>query len=163
LKSDVESGKQFSEALARHPKLFSPLYINMVRASEMSGSFADMLNRIATYIGQEIETRKMGIGAAIYPGIIGTMAVSVTIFLLTFVLPKFAGIFKGKEDVLPWQTKFLMSLSSFMVHYWMYVVAGLVVSIGGLWAFLRTEVGALCFDRIKLAIPVVKSMFRALY
>ena len=84
LKTDVESGKQFSEAISRHPKLFSPLYVNMVRASEMSGSFADMLNRIAAYIAQEMETKKMVIGAAIYPGIIGTMAVLVTVFLLTF-------------------------------------------------------------------------------
>lgn len=163
LKADVESGKQFSEAIARHPKLFSPLYINMVKASEMAGSFADMLQRIAAYIAQEMETKKMVIGAAIYPGIIGTMAVLVTVFLLVFVLPKFAGVFKGKEDALPWATKFLMDLSAFMVHDWMYIVAGLAVVLGGLWAFLRTEMGMLWFDRVKLAVPIVKSMFKALY
>jgi type IV pilus assembly protein PilC len=95
LKSDVESGRQFSEALARHPKLFGPLYINMVRASEVSGSFAKMLQRIAVNIAQQLETRKMIVGAAIYPAIIGTMAVGVTVFLLTFVLPKFAMVFEG--------------------------------------------------------------------
>ena len=57
LKNDVESGKQFSEAIQRYPKLFGPLYVNMVRASEMSGSFAKMLDRIAAYIGQQLETR----------------------------------------------------------------------------------------------------------
>lgn len=163
LKSDVEAGKQFSEALARHPKLFGPLYINMVRASEMSGSFAKMLDRIAGYIGQEIETRKMVVGASIYPGVIGTMAVAVTIFLLTFVLPKFAMVFKGKEDVLPWATKFLMSLSDFMVQNWYFVVGGLVAMVGGLFALNKTEVGGFFFDRVRLAVPVVKSMFRALY
>ncbi|MBX3404657.1 MAG: type II secretion system F family protein [Phycisphaeraceae bacterium] len=163
LKTDVEAGKQFSEALARHPKLFGPLYINMVRASEMSGSFAKMLDRIAGYIGQEIETRKMVVGASIYPGVIGTMAVAVTIFLLTFVLPKFAMVFKGKEDVLPWATKFLMSLSDFMVQNWYFVVGGLVAIVGGLFALNKTEVGGFFFDRMRLAIPVVKSMFRALY
>ncbi|MFU8828942.1 MAG: type II secretion system F family protein, partial [Phycisphaerales bacterium] len=70
LKYDVESGKQFSEALSRHPKLFNPLYINMVRASEMSGSFGKMLDRIAAYTSQQIETRKMVVGAMIYPGVI---------------------------------------------------------------------------------------------
>src|SRR6185503_17285488 len=124
--------------IARHPKLFGPLYVNMVRASEMSGSFAEMLDRIAGYIGQEMETRKMVIGAAIYPGIIGTMAVLVTVFLLTFVLPKFASVFKGKEEILPWTTKFLMALSDFMVHNWYYVVGGLIVLVGGFWAFIRT-------------------------
>ena len=163
VKTDVEAGKQFSEALARHPKLFGPLYINMVRASEMSGSFAKMLDRIAGYIAQEMETRKMVVGASIYPGVIGTMAVAVTIFLLTFVLPKFAMVFKGKEDVLPWATKFLMSLSDFMVANWYFVVGGLVAFVGGLFALNKTEVGGFFFDRLRLAIPVVKSMFRALY
>lgn len=163
LKTDVEAGKQFSEALARHPKLFGPLYINMVRASEMSGSFAKMLDRIAGYIAQEIETRKMVVGASIYPGVIGTMAVAVTIFLLTFVLPKFAMVFKGKEDVLPWATKFLMSLSDFMVQNWYFVVGALVAAVGGVFALNKTEVGGFFFDRMRLAVPVVKGMFRALY
>ena len=74
IKTDVESGKQFSEAIAKYPKLFGPLYVNMVRASEMSGSFAGMLDRIAGYVAQQLETRKMVIGASIYPGIIATMA-----------------------------------------------------------------------------------------
>jgi type IV pilus assembly protein PilC len=96
LKNDVEGGKQFSEAIAKHPKLFNPLYVNMVRASEMSGSFAKMLDRIAAYIGQQIETKKMVIGARSIPAIIGTLAVGVTVFLLTFVLPKFYGGVRGQ-------------------------------------------------------------------
>ncbi len=163
LKTDVESGKQFSEAIARHPKLFGPLYVNMVRASEMSGSFAKMLDRIAGYIAQEIETRKMVIGAAIYPGIIGTMAVAVTVFLLTFVLPKFKQVFRGKEEVLPWATTFLMNLSDFMVNYWYICVGSIVVVIGALFALSKTESGGLFFDKVKLTVPVVKGMFRALY
>ena len=107
IKTDIESGKQFSEAITKYPKLFGPLYVNMVRASEMSGSFAMMLDRIATYIAQQIETRKMVIGASIYPGVIAAMAISVTVFLLTFVLPRFKLVFQGKEDVLPWPTIFV--------------------------------------------------------
>jgi type IV pilus assembly protein PilC len=163
LKNDVESGKQFSQAIARHPKLFGPLYINMVRASEMSGSFAAMLDRIAEYIAQEMETRKMVIGAAIYPGIIGTMAVGVTIFLLTFVLPKFRGVFAGKEHILPWATKFLMNVSDFMVANWYFVLAGIIAFIGAMVFFSKTRPGREIFDRAKLTVPVVKTMFRSLY
>lgn len=163
LKSDVESGKQFSDALARHPKLFGPLYINMVRASEMSGSFTEMLDRIAGYIAQQIETRKMVIGAAIYPGIIGGMAVLVTIFLLTFVLPKFAAVFEGKEDILPWATLFLMGLSDFMVTKWPYVIGAIVGIFGVVFAFVRTDVGSFWIDKLKLTIPILRSMFRSLY
>jgi len=163
IKNDVESGKQFSEAIAKYPKLFGPLYQNMVRASEMSGSFAKMLDRIAAYINQQIETKKMVIGASIYPGIIGTMAVSVTVFLLTFVLPRFAGVFKGKEDALPWPTTFLMNLSAWMVNYWYILVGVAIVVIVGFFLFLKTEVGRWWWDKTKITIPLFKRMFRALY
>jgi type IV pilus assembly protein PilC len=163
IRGDVEAGKQFSEAIARYPKLFSPLYVNMVRASEMSGSFAKMLDRIAAYLAQEIETRKMVIGASIYPGIIATMAISVTVFLLTFVLPRFAGVFKGKEDALPAPTRFLMGLSGFMVEWWWAIAIGAVAGVTGFLIFIRTELGSFWWDRFKLTVPVVGRMFRALY
>lgn len=163
LKSDVEGGKQFSEALARQPKLFGALYINMVRASEMAGNFSKMLDRIAQYIAQQIETKKMVIGAAIYPSVIGTLAIGVTIFLLTFVLPKFYSVFEGKEDVLPWATTFLMGLSRTMVAYWPYIVGCIVVGGGGLYAFTRTELGSFWVDTAKLRVPIVRTMFRSLY
>jgi len=163
IKQDVESGKQFSEALSKHPKLFNPLYINMVRASEMSGSFSQMLDRIATYLAQQIETRAMVIGAMIYPGVIAGLAVTVTIFLLTFVLPKFAAVFAGKEAALPWPTKFLMGLSAFMVDYYWLVLLGILGFVAAMALFIRTEPGGWWWDRMMLTIPIFKKMFRALY
>ena len=163
LKSDIESGKQFSESIARHERLFGPLYISMVRASEMSGTFGHMLDRIAAYLQQELETRKMVIGASIYPGIIALMAGGVTIFMLTFVLPRFAGVFEGKEEVLPGPTRFLMNLSDFMVEWWWMILIVLGVCVGGFITVLRTEVGAFWLDRLKLSTPVANRMFRALY
>jgi type IV pilus assembly protein PilC len=163
IKLDVESGKQFSEAIGKYPKLFGALYVNMVRASEMSGSFAKMLDRIAAYIGQQLETRKMVIGASIYPGIIGTMAIGVTVFLLTFVLPRFAGVFEGKEAVLPWPTKFLMGLSDWMVTFWWAVLIAAVGMLVGFFLFIRTQLGRLWWDKTKLTVPVFCRMFRALY
>jgi type IV pilus assembly protein PilC len=163
LKNDVESGKQFSEALARHPKLFNPLYVNMVKASEMSGSFGKMLDRIAAYINQQIETKKMVVGAMIYPTIIAVMAVGVTIFLLTFVLPKFAGVFRGKEDALPWSTLFLMDLSAFLVANWPALLGGTVAVAVGVFLFTRTNLGGWYVDRAKLSVPVLRRMFRSLY
>ncbi|MFI4872920.1 MAG: type II secretion system F family protein [Phycisphaerales bacterium JB058] len=163
IKADVEAGKQFSEGLARHPKQFGKMYVNMVRASEMSGSFSEMLDRIAAYIQQEMETRRMVIGAAIYPAVIGTMAVVVTVFLLTFVLPKFYIVFEGKEDILPWATKFLMNLSDFVITQKLYLIIGAVAIMAGGFAFAKTEVGGFFVDKMKLRIPVLKGMFRALY
>jgi type IV pilus assembly protein PilC len=163
IKADVEAGKSFSDALAKHPKLFNTLYVNMVRASEMSGSFSSMLDRIADYMAQQLETKAMVRGAMIYPAVIFVMAVGTTIFLLTFVLPQFATVFDGNEDILPWPTIFLMNLSDFMVDYWMFVVGGMLATFSGLFGFTRTRVGALWWHRSQLVIPVLQRMFRALF
>jgi type IV pilus assembly protein PilC len=163
IKGDVESGRQFSEAIARHPKLFGPLYVSMVRASEMSGSFGRMLDRIANYLAQEAETRRMVVGASIYPGIIALMAIGTTVFLLTFVLPSFAGVFKGKEEALPGPTIFLLGLSKFMIEYWWLILAAVGATAFGFISFIRTDFGGFWWDRFKISAPVLKRMFRALY
>lgn len=163
MRKDVEAGKQFSDALARYPKIFSPLYINMVKASELSGGFSKMLDKIAAYLAQQIETRSMVVGAMIYPGIIGSMAVGTTIFLLTFVLPRFMVIFKGKEAALPTPTKLLLALSQFMVNYWYVLIAATAATVWGVFMLLRTSSGRMWWDKAKLTIPLFKKMFRALY
>lgn len=163
IKKDVESGKNFSDALTRYPKVFSPLYINMVKASELSGGFSRMLDRIAGYLAQQIETASMVKGAMIYPGIIGGLAVCVTVFLLTWVLPRFLVIFKGKEEALPAPTKLLMALSTFMTNYWYVMIAGVIAGVWGFVLLLRTDWGRLWWDKTKLSTPLFKKMFRALY
>jgi len=163
IKEDVESGQSFSDALSHHGHIFSPLYINMVRASEMSGSFGEMLERISDYLAQQIETRRMVIGAMIYPAIIGTMAVVTTVFLLTFVLPKFTNLFAGKEALLPAPTKVLMAISAFMRNYWYILVGGLVALGAAARFYIRTPAGREAWDKIKLRLPLLKRMFRALY
>ena len=163
IKNDIEAGCTFSDAIAQYPKLFSPLYINMVRASELSGSFGHMLDRIAKIITRQIETRKMILGASIYPVVIGGLATVVTIFLLTFVLPRFAGVFAGKEDVLPWPTIFLMGLSEWMVLYWWLVPIAMAIIVIGIIIGSRIERGAKIIDLLKLKFPVLRQMLRALY
>jgi type IV pilus assembly protein PilC len=163
VRMDVESGEPFSEALAKHPKVFDALYVNMVRASELSGNFGKMLERIANYLSQQIETRSMVRGAMIYPCIIAFMAVVTTVFLLTFVLPRFTALFAGKEDLLPKPTKFLIALSGFMRSRW-YVIVGAVVAMGVAFRmFIKTPSGRIKWDRFKLRVPLIKRMLRALY
>ncbi len=163
IKGDVESGVAFSDALAKHPKIFSPLYINMVRASELSGNLGQMLNRISSYLEQQLETRSMVQGAMIYPAIIAFMAITTTVFLLTFVLPRFMTIFAGKEDILPAPTKILIATSVCMRDYWYVMLAGAVGAAWGFYFAIRTEKGKLYWDIIKLKVPLFKTMFRALY
>jgi type IV pilus assembly protein PilC len=135
----------------------------MVKASELSGGFSKMLDRIAAYLAQQIETRSMVVGAMIYPGIIGTMAVGTTVFLLTFVLPRFMVIFQGKEEHLPAPTKLLLFLSNFMVNYWYVLIGGIGLLVWVAYMVLKTEWGRTTFDQLKLTVPIFKKLFRALY
>ena len=163
IKKDVESGKSFSDALKRYPKTFSPLYINMVKASELSGSFGHMLERITEYLNTQMETRSMVIGAMVYPSVIATMAIGTTIFLLTFVVPQFVGIFKGKEELLPLPTKMLLFMSATIRMYWYLFVFGGAGGIWSFWTIIHTQWGRLWWDKVKLTVPIFKKMFRALY
>jgi type IV pilus assembly protein PilC len=163
LHADVEAGKPFSEAVAAHPRIFSTLYINMVRASELSGSFSHILIRIADYLSHQLETRSQVKAAMMYPLIIGVMAVATTIFMLTFVLPKFVLLFQGKEALLPLPTKLLLALSGSMTHFWyVYILCAIALGVG-LVLFRRTDTGRYAFDTLKLRVPIFKKLFHCLY
>ena len=105
----------------------------------------------------------MVVGAMIYPGIIGTLAIGVTIFLLTWVLPQFMLIFKGHEAALPAPTKALLAASDFMTHQWYIVIAVVIAIVWGLFFTYSTKRGRMIFDSLKLKVPLVKKLCRALY
>jgi len=129
----------------------------------MSGNFAKMLERIAAYLQQQCETRSMVRGAMVYPAIIGVMAVVTTIFLLTFVLPRFTALFAGKEALLPTPTKALIAVSDFLRARWYIVVGAFLAAAVSFRMWLKTRNGRIAWDRTKLRIPIFRKMLRALY
>ncbi len=163
LKNRIEGGQSFSQALAEHPKVFSNLYINMVAAAEISGSLSMMLDRLVDYLADEAETRSQVIGAMVYPIIIATMAVTCVTFLLLFVLPRFLTVFAGKEHLLPITTKSIMAASNFMRNWWYIFFPGVGASIWGFCYFTKTKAGRLWWDKAKLRIPLLRTLFRSLY
>ena len=163
LKDQIESGKSFSQALSQYPDVFSNIYINMVAAAEISGSLSSMLQKLSEYLSQEAETRSQIRGAMVYPAIIAFMAISVTIFLLCFVLPKFAGIFAGKEHLLPTPTKILMGSSTFLRSYWFVSAPAVAGAIGAFWYFIGTSFGRAWWDKAKLSMPIIKTLCKCLY
>ena len=163
LKYRIESGQSFSQALAEHPHTFSELYINMIAAAEISGSLSDMMQKLAEYLDSEAETRSQVKGAMVYPIIIAVMAVTVTTFLLCFVLPKFTAIFAGKEQYLPKPTKALMASSAFLRSYWYYIIPAIGGVFWGFWYFTGTTVGRLWWDKTKLTLPLIRTLCRSLY
>jgi type IV pilus assembly protein PilC len=163
LKNQIESGQSFSQALSEHPHIFSELYINMVAAAEISGSLSDMLQKLAEYLDDEADTRSQVRGAMIYPIIIAVMAVSVTIFLLCFVLPRFTAIFSGKHHLLPGPTKALMATSAFIRGNWYFILPVIGALFWGFWYFIGTTGGRRWWDQAKLKLPLIKILCRSLY
>ena len=111
LKSDVEGGDDFSSSLAKHPKHFDKTFVSLIKASEQTGSMGEMLERIAEYLQKELEMKGKVRAAMAYPVVMATLAVGVTIFLLTYVLPKFAPLFNKKGMKLPTPTIIMMNAS----------------------------------------------------
>ncbi len=163
LKTRIEEGNSFSQALAEHPHVFNNLYINMVAAAEASGSLSDMLQKLAEYLDEEAETRSQVKSAMVYPVIIAVMAVSVTVFLLCFVLPRFTAIFRGKEHLLPAPTTILMATSAFLRHWWYVIIPAIGAALWGFYFFINTPVGRLWWDKTKLVLPLIRTLCRSLY
>ena len=163
LKNRIEAGQSFSQALSEHPHVFSDLYINMVGAAEISGSLSGMLQKLAEYLDSEAETRSQIRGAMIYPIIIAVMAVSVTVFLLCFVLPRFTAIFAGKEHLLPTPTKVLMASSALLRGYWYFILPAVAAMFWAFWYFIGTTGGRQWWDKMKLTLPLIKTLCESLY
>lgn len=160
LKENVDGGQDFSTALARYPKYFDKTYVSLVKASEATGSLGPMLDRIATYLRKEMDTRNKVRAAMAYPTVMMVVASGVTIFLLTYILPKFTPLFKSKGTHLPKPTLIMMALSDAMLHYWYLWLFGAVAAAVGFFYGRRTEIGRKVLDWLKINTPIVGPMFR---
>lgn len=160
LRTSVEGGDAFSAALAKYPKLFDKTYISLVRASEATGKLGPMLDRIAGYLRKEVDTRGKVRAAVAYPAVMLVVAISVTIFLLTYVLPKFAPLFNRRGIQLPGSTVFMMNLSEAMINYWPLWVAGAVALVAGFFFGKRTDEGKRLWDWCKINVPLGGPMLR---
>ncbi len=160
LKASVEGGEDFSAALARYPKLFDRTYVALVKASEATGTLGSMLERIADYLRKEVETRSRVRAAMAYPTVMMVLAFGVTIFLLTYILPKFMPLFKSKKIDLPGPTWLMITVSNVLLGYWYLWLAGLVLLVLGFLFGRRTEPGRRVLDYAKINLPIVGPMFR---
>jgi len=160
LQAAVEGGKDFSTALAAYPKLFDKTYVSLVKASEATGTLGPMLDRIAGYLRKEVETRGKVRAAMAYPAVMMFVATGVTVFLLTYILPKFAPLFKSKGTELPRPTLIMMTLSDAMLGYWYLWLIGFTVLTAGFLYGKRTEPGRRTLDWVKINTPIIGPMSR---
>jgi len=161
--SQVQADNAFSAALRRYPRVFPSVMISLIQASEMSGTMASMLDRIANYMSKEHQTRKKIKGALAYPAFMLVMAITVTAFLLAFVLPKFAAIYEGRGATLPAPTRLLMAISDALTNYWWAWIAAIVFLITSFLFIRRTSAGRRTGDYLKLNTPVFGKLFSQLY
>jgi type IV pilus assembly protein PilC len=166
--SAVESGSTFSEALSNYPKLFNKLFVNMVKAGEAGGVLEIVLNRLAEFVEKSQRLKQKVRGAMIYPAVVIGVAVGVLIFLMTYVIPKFRGIFENLGQELPAVTSLLIDISSGITHHIYYtgfpyigIIPLIPVGIYILFRLIKaTEKGKLGLDTMKLNLPVFGVLIR---
>ncbi len=157
----IRTGDSFSDALARYPRIFSPMFISMVQASEASGNLPHMLDVLSKYLNADAETRKEIKGAMIYPVVILLMAVAATGSLMFFVLPRFSRIYEARGAALPKITQILVRCSSLLGDSQVLTVLATVFILGwmGLRAWKGTVAGQRTLDWMKVRLPVLGTMF----
>lgn len=157
--TQVEGGKNFSESLENHKKVFSTLYISMIRAGEISGQLHEILDRLATYLEKSASLQKKVKAALVYPVVVTIIAAGITIFMMTFVIPKFAEIFTSLGAKLPTPTAILISVSAVVKGNIVFVLVGLAI-FGFIFSrIIKTKGGRLWFDTNLLRLPMFGPLF----
>ncbi len=155
VREDVETGLPLSEALAKFPGIFNRLYIYLVRAGEVSGNLDGILERIASYQEKQAELRGKLRSALTYPTVVLVIALAVTYFLLTGIVPQFASILTQLGGELPLITSILIAISDFLRYQWWLLAIIIVAAVVGISLYYRTNQGKHVIDRLLLRIPVV--------
>ena len=157
----VRKGASLSASLDEHPKLFSKLYVSMVRVGEEAGALQQVMADLADLLEHEDEVRGEVVAAVAYPVfVLGFGVVTVTI-LLTVVLPKVMGMLQDMLPILPLPTLILLRVSGFLHHYWIWVLLGTIGACAGGWRYVHSPHGAEAWDKMKLQLPLVGAVFRA--
>jgi type IV pilus assembly protein PilC len=155
IKSDVEAGISLSDALEKHPAVFSKLYVSMVRAGEIGGILDEVLNRVATQLEKEDSIRRAVKSAMVYPIMIGSFAILVMIGMVMFLIPLFANMYKELDNAkLPMLTRVMVGASDAIRGYWFIILPIIVALIWLLRRFKRSDRGRELWDRFKLHIPM---------
>ncbi len=160
VREDVREGLPLSDAMERHGRLFSSIYVNMVRAAESSGSLERILERLADHEDKDVRYRQRIRGILIYPAVVTVVAVLVTAVLMIFVIPMLTDVFYTLGGDLPALTRGLVATGLFFKRWGWAVAIGLAAAVVALNRYGKTEKGRFAFDRMKLRIPVVGPLVR---
>jgi len=156
----LESGLTMGQAMEHHPKIFSSLFLNVIKVGESTGSLDQGFLQISDYLTREKETQSRIKSALQYPTMV-LIAISIAMMIVNiYVIPAFKGVFDKMGAELPWQTKALINISDFTVEFWPYIVGFLIISFYGLRQYFQTADGLMTKDRLILRIPGVGSIIQ---
>lgn len=153
IKDAVNEGNSLTSALTEHPKLFSKIYINMVRAGEASGSLDVVLNRLAEFGENQHALRSRIKAAMLYPLFMAIVGIAVLFLLITFIVPSITSVFEGSKQALPLPTVILIGISSFLKQYWWAVLFAVLGAIAAVRWYVSTPAGRRRWDQLKLSSP----------
>ncbi len=159
-RNDVETGSSLSDALAKHKRVFSSLFVNMVKAGESSGMLDEILDRVAAYMEKTNSLQKKVSSALVYPAIVSGMALAITLLLLLKVIPIFKTIFEGFGAKLPAPTMFLIIVSDTLQKYFFFLVFLVIAIIFFVNRYINTEKGRVQLDTLLLRLPIFGILFR---
>ena len=153
VREDVTAGLAFSQALAKHPRVFNELFVAMVRAGETGGNLDEVLERVASQLEKDDNLRRTVRAAMVYPSLIAAFAVLVLIGMVLFIIPVFADMYRDLGGELPSLTRFMIGLSDAMRTYWYAFLAAPAVLAFAFVRWRRTDAGRKAWDRFKLRVP----------
>jgi general secretion pathway protein F len=156
----IKQGKTFAESLSGHPRVFSKLYLNMVRAGEASGSLPLVLDRLVEFQQSADELKSYLVSSLIYPGLLSVVGAGSVFILLNFVIPKFADVFRDAGQSLPLPTQILLNISEFSKSYWWVLLLAAGGSVFSFSRWVATEPGRWRWDKFKLKIPLLGDLLR---
>ncbi len=160
---DLQSGTSISKALAKHPKVFSDFYVNMVRAGEESGKLDETFLFLADYIDRSYELTSKAKNALIYPGFIIVTFIAVMTLMLTVVIPKIGAILQGDGQQLPFFTQVILNFSAFLTDYGIFLLIALIIGGYFLARYAQTPRGKYMMSRTKISLPYVGALYQKLY
>jgi general secretion pathway protein F len=155
IRSNVQAGKSLADSMTEYPRYFSPLYISVVTAGEFGGFLEVAFKRLAEYLEEEEKLKGQVKSAMIYPILLTIVGGVAVLILLTFVLPRFTGIFEDLGQSLPLTTLILLSVSQFITSYWWLLLSFLLLAILGIRGYIGTEQGRLKWDNWKITLPLI--------
>lgn len=159
-RQDIEAGMNFCDALAKHPNVFSELFINMARAGEASGMLDEVLDRLATYLEKTAALSRKIASSMVYPAVVVSMAGLITAVLLLKVVPTFKGVFEMLGGQLPLPTRILIGASDALRKYFLFLAGVSAVTVFFIKKYISTDKGRYNFDALKLRVPVLGELLR---